>query len=499
MLCVLSLPYISPIIGVHRAYLSARPLKFAWAVAIPQDMSSARVTCVVTTYQYGHFIGRCLDSVLAQDHPREQLEVIVVDDGSTDGTHEVVARYGDAVRYVHQPNAGQIAATNRGIAEATGDYIALVDADDTLPPDCVSARAAILDARPEVGLVYGDMRIIDADDELRDPSYHRSFDVPAHRGHVLGALLERNFVPGGTLMVRAADRALYHPIAESASVQDWWIAANVAAVAQLAYIDRPMANYRLHGANDSHGASAERNARLRANDLQFRRWMLGHLDLAAVALTDIVRGWFAYQSELVAMSRALGEPVEQLAPVSPVEVERGRLHLARGRIARDHGDVDRAIRILVRAVSADPLSAAARDELQELIQGRLPPGETLDLRGFVTLTAAEELLADVSLLRAYASVFDGRDDATLLIYAPQAEPAIGAQLAELVSSAGLDGPGSPDMVALFGPDDPCAHATVPRAVHATLSERSAGVPGVQRWGSQTVEGLREYARACLRP
>jgi hypothetical protein len=145
------------------------------------------------------------------------------------------------------------------------------------------------------------------------------------------------------------------------------------------------------------------------------------------------------------------------------------------------------------------LSAAARGELHELIQGRLPAGETLDVRGFVTLTAAEELLADESLLRAYASVFDGQDDATLLIYAPQAEPAIGARLAELVSSAGLDGPGSPDMVAVFGPGDPCAHPTVPRAVHATLSERSAHVPGVERWGGQAVEGLREFARACLQP
>src|SRR3954452_2493807 len=161
-------PIISPIIGAHRAYLSARPLKFAWDGAIHPGMSSARVTCVVTTYQYGHFIGRCLDSVLGQDHPRDQLEVIVIDDGSTDGTREVVARYGDAVRYVHQPNAGQIAATNRGIVEATGDYITLVDADDTLPPNSVSARAEILDARPEVGLVYGDMRIIDADDHLQD-------------------------------------------------------------------------------------------------------------------------------------------------------------------------------------------------------------------------------------------------------------------------------------------------------------------------------------------
>ena len=462
-------------------------------------MSSARVTCVVTTYQYGHFIGRCLDSVLAQDHPHEQVEVIVVDDGSTDGTRAVVARYGDAVRYIHQGNAGQIAATNRGISEATGDYITLVDADDTLPPDRVSTQAAVLDARREVGLVYGDMDIIDADDNVLEGSYHRSYDVPAHVGHVLGALLERNFVPGPTMMFRAHDRALYHPIPEQASVQDWWIAANVAAVAELAYVHRPMAHYRLHGANDSHGADEERNARLRANDLKFRRWMLGHLDLSTVALPDLVRGWFAYQSELVGMSRALGEPVEQLAPVSSADAQRARLHLARGRIARDRGDIERAVRILVVAVAADPLSAVARDELHELIQGRLPAGETLDVRGFVTLTSAEELLTDECLLRAYASVFDGRDDATLLIYAPRADPAIGAQLAELVASAGLDGPDSPDMVAVFGPDDPRAHATVARGVHATLSEHSTHLSGVPRWGSRAVGDLRDYAQACLRP
>ena len=353
--------------------MSARSLKFRGRAAIRGRMSSARVTCVITTYQYGHFIARCLDSVLAQDHPRGQVEIIVVDDGSTDDTRAVVARYEHAVRYIHQPNAGQIAATNRGIGEATGDYITLVDADDTVAPDRVSARAAILDARPEVGFVYGAMDIIDAGGALVDSSYHRSYDVPTHAGRVLGPLLERNFVPGGTMMFRAADRAVHHPIAEHASVQDWWIAANVAAVAELAYLDRPMASYRLHGANDSHGAGDERNARLRANDLRFRRWMLGHLDLGAVALADVQRGWIAYQSELVYAANALGLPFEELAPVSPADAHRGRLHLARGRIARAQGDHERAVRALVLAAVADPLSAVAAAELVELLQGAAAP------------------------------------------------------------------------------------------------------------------------------
>jgi hypothetical protein len=478
--------------------LSARTLKFDCNTAIHRRMSSARVTCVVTTYQYGHFIARCLDSVLAQDHPRDRLEVIVVDDGSTDDTRAVVDRYGDAVRYVYQPNAGQIAATNRGIGEATGDYITLVDADDTVPSDAVSARAAILDARPEVGLVYGDMDIIDADGALLDPSYHRSYDVPTHVGRVLGPLLERNFVPGGTMMFRAADRPIYYPIPEQASVQDWWIAANVAAVAELAYLGRPMGNYRLHGANDSHGAGDERNARMRANDLKFRRWMLGHFDLAAVALADVERGWAAYQSELVYASRTLGLPAEQLAAVSPADAQRARLCLARGRIARAQGDRERAVRALILAAVADPLCAVTHAELVELLHGVPATTEPLDARRFVTLAAADELLADAALLHAYASVFDARDDATLLIYAPQADGSTGGRLAELMACAGLDGPESPDMLAVLGPHSPAAQASVLRAVHATLSE-SMQVPGVACWGSQAVGSLHEYAQACLQP
>ena len=226
------------------------------------------------------------------------------------------------------------------------------------------------------------MEIIDAEGALVDPSYHRCYDVPTHVGRVLGPLLKRNFVPGGTMMFRAADRAVYHPIAEHASVQDWWIAANVAAVAELAYVNRPMASYRLHGANDSHGADGERNARLRANDLKFRRWMLRHLDLSAVAVADVERGWIAYQSELVHAAGTLGLPAEKLAPVSPADAHCGRLHLARGRIARARGDRELAVRALVLAAVADPLSAVAGAELVELLQGVPAPGEPLDARRF---------------------------------------------------------------------------------------------------------------------
>jgi hypothetical protein len=459
--------------------------------------SAASVSCIVTAYQYGHFIGRCLDSVLAQDHPRELLDVVVVDDGSTDDTAQVVARYGDAVRYIRQDNAGQIAATNRGIAEARGDYLILVDADDTIPADRVSAQAAILDARPEVGLVYGDMSIIDADDRLLSESYHRQESLTPHTGRVLAPLLLENFMPGGTMMFRAADRDVYHPIGAQASVQDWWIGTQLAAVSEVAYVDRPMNRYRLHGANDNLGADQRRKLGLVSNDLRFRRWVLGHLDLSQVAVDDLLAAWVRHDQMLRHVCFGLQDPFERHTPVTDEDAERAQLHLARARIAAARGARERAIRLLIVALAADPLSEPARVELAALA-GAGDPGPALGTRGFVTFALADELLADRRLLTAYASAFDGDDDATLVIYAPADQPAVAERLGVLVAEAGLDGPDSPDMLAVFGPTDPAAHPAVPRAVHAVLSERGGPAPiAVPCWGCRDVATLRRYAASCL--
>jgi glycosyltransferase involved in cell wall biosynthesis len=454
-----------------------------------------RVTCVVTAYQYGRFIARCLESLLGQDYPADLLEILVVDDGSTDDTREVVARFGDAVRYIHQENAGQIAATNRGIAEACGDYITLVDADDTVPPDRVSTQAAILDARPEVGLVYGDMTMVDVDDRLTSTSYHQSCGIPSPEGRVLGHLLELNFVPGGTQMFRAADRPLYHPISEHASVQDWWIAVNIAVTRELAYVPRPMLNYRRHGANAT-SISRARTLQLFANDLKFRRWMLGRLDLAGVDLADIVKGWLTYRSHLHSLSKEMPRPLEELAPLTPDDAERAQLFLARARIAAAAGDIERALRTLVVALAADPLSEVANEEFERLAVTRPEvPCEPLDARRFVTLVLADELLSDNALLHSYAAAFDGDDDATLVVYGPDANPSLGERVGELLAAAGLDGPESPDMLLVLGPADPNGHSTIGRSVHAVLSERRPIVPGVRVCGAG--EALREHARACL--
>ena len=112
------------------------------------------VSVVITTYNYGAFIEQAIDSVLAQDFPLDRMEIIVVDDGSTDDTSERVERYGDRIKYFYKPNGGQASALNYGFAVARGDIIALLDADDLFMPGKLSRVVNAFEQNPDLGMVY---------------------------------------------------------------------------------------------------------------------------------------------------------------------------------------------------------------------------------------------------------------------------------------------------------------------------------------------------------
>ncbi len=113
---------------------------------------------IITTYNHGAFVKEAIDSVLAQ-HAPGSLEVLVVDDGSTDHTLEVLAQIDDPrVRAFRIPNSGCGAARNEGLAHASGDFIGFLDSDDRWLPGKLERQLAVLRSEPEVGFVFSDFR-----------------------------------------------------------------------------------------------------------------------------------------------------------------------------------------------------------------------------------------------------------------------------------------------------------------------------------------------------
>jgi len=131
------------------------------------------VSVIMAAYNSAEHIGEALDSVLAQDwHP---LEVVVVDDGSTDDTAAIVRRYPDVV-YVKQENKGPSAARNTAVERSSGEFVANFDSDDLLPPTRVGDQARYLIAHPEVGAVFGRQEWMNAPEWMARDSVYGDVD-----------------------------------------------------------------------------------------------------------------------------------------------------------------------------------------------------------------------------------------------------------------------------------------------------------------------------------
>lgn len=114
--------------------------------------TTQRISVIIPTYQHARSLPACLDSVLGQDY--ENIEVIVVDDGSTDDTQDVLRRYEDKVTVITQSNQGANPARNRGFATSSGEYAIFADADVIMRRDMLSKLAAALKTHPEASIAY---------------------------------------------------------------------------------------------------------------------------------------------------------------------------------------------------------------------------------------------------------------------------------------------------------------------------------------------------------
>jgi hypothetical protein len=404
------------------------------------------VTVVVPAYNLACFLPAALDSALGQDWPAEALDVVVVDDGSTDDTPAVLERYAGRVRVVRQANGGLVSAVDRGLAEVRGDYVALLDADDTWPADRLRRHVAHLEAHPEAALVHGDMQLIDAGGTVTAPSLFATMRSRPADGHVLGRLLVQNFVTQSAITFRASLLAAAHPLPAEVAYPDWWLAAVAASVGEVQAVPGIAAAYRSHGANMNHGIGAAARDRAQARELPWRRWMLRHL-AAEPALTADELG-AAYRAFIYALLRATaavgGDPRALLGDAG----DAGGLLGA----AIAESDPAAALRLLLAAAAEDPWNGAVRIAIELALQAAAErpvpapsPVSALRTRPRVTLAEARDLLREPAPLREYAAANAADADATLVIlYASEHEL---AALVTLLRDLGLDGDDAPDMVA----------------------------------------------------
>jgi glycosyltransferase involved in cell wall biosynthesis len=202
-----------------------------------------KVSIVTPSYNQAPFLAETIESVLAQDYP--DLEYVVVDDGSHDGSLEIARRYEPQLdRLVIQPNAGQVAAINHGFRHTAGELLGWLNSDDVLLPGAVSTVVEELEKDPGALLVYGDNVFIDEAGN-RIPS-----EVASAAGAPFDAVTMvrrcKNWIPQpGSLFRRQALEIA--PLDERGYYFfDFEFALRLGAVGTVTYVPRLLAEYRLH-------------------------------------------------------------------------------------------------------------------------------------------------------------------------------------------------------------------------------------------------------------
>lgn len=230
------------------------------------ELQPPLVSVIMPAYNAAHYIGDSVATVLSQDHHR--LELIIADDGSSDGTPELVEGLDARITVLRQRNAGPAAARNLGLQTAKGAFIAFLDADDLWAPQKLSMQLAFLQAHPEYGMVYGGFQrwFAGADgsfDAPLPPAYAEGPDealVAAQSGWIYVPLLFDNIVHIITALVR---REVIEPLGgfdpklPTGEDYDFWL--RLSRHTQAAKLARTLAYYRIHKTSITHKPRAENN------------------------------------------------------------------------------------------------------------------------------------------------------------------------------------------------------------------------------------------------
>ncbi len=212
------------------------------------------VSIIVPAFNHVRYIQKCLESIFAQDYPA--IELIVIDDGSTDGTQELIQRIYQLnparFSFLSQPNSGLIKTLNKGLKLASGTYFCELASDDVLLPGSISQRVDYLQRHPELDAVFTDAYLIKKNrmTESRVSANHKLFSSATHD---LKNLIERDcqiFFPSGLFKKSFLDN-LGGFCEDFRDFEDLAMSYQLAVNGKIGYLNQPLMGYRKHGANNS--------------------------------------------------------------------------------------------------------------------------------------------------------------------------------------------------------------------------------------------------------
>ncbi len=200
-----------------------------------KPMSEA-VSVVIPTYNREQYITKAIDSVLSQTY--SDIEIIVIDDGSTDNTQSILKPYGESIRCYYQKNAGIAGARNAGIRRSSGRYVAFCDSDDYWLPDKLEKQMDLFGAHPEYGMVASQCASVRLDGRFREKNR------PGRSGLVLNDLFVKNFIRTSSAVItrQCLDTVgLFDETLRECEEYDLWL--RIAAQFPVGFINESLAVY----------------------------------------------------------------------------------------------------------------------------------------------------------------------------------------------------------------------------------------------------------------
>jgi len=279
-------------------------------------MPTPLITALIDTYNHEHFIERAITSVLEQNVPQEEVEILVVDDGSTDRTPDIVAQFAPRVRLRRKTNGGQASAFNFGLPQARGEYVALLDGDDWWAPDKLSRVVDVLNRNTAVMAVGHGVTEVYTDgsrhtEQLREPSRFRLESVD----DALTFRLRKNFLGTSRLTLRASlvPRLLPVPVALRFEA-DEYLFTLAPALGEVVILPEALTFYRIHRANLYQISSAGHDAMMRKQEVM--ACLAGELDRKLLELcipksvVEVVTSPVAAEAEQLRLMSKGGYPWE---------------------------------------------------------------------------------------------------------------------------------------------------------------------------------------------